>query len=163
MENTTKKYKETFFSRNFGLLEPFADSDSLYDGCLCPSNQAQILYWASYFGLATGLVGIYYNYRLLGLGTMIGSFIAQMYWLKPSFGWRRNLDIFWIQVLIWLHLYKAIYSPSVILYCGIQAFGVLCYAISWWFHKIGVSWGATIFHILLHFCAQSSLLVLYTS
>ncbi len=166
-----KGTKDTFFSRNFGLVEPFADSDGLYDGCIAPPDQAAFLYWASYIGGVTGLIGIYFNHVWLGAGVVIGSFIAQLYWSKPMFCWRRTLDMSWIQVLIWSHIW-ALYSGvtggvlgggTVMLYLAIQALGVICYATSWWFHKIGVSWGATIFHFLLHLCANISLIVLYTA
>ena len=163
MASSEINYKETFFIRNFGLKESFADSDGLYNGCLCPPDQALCLYWASYMGLFSGFIGIYNNHVLLGMGTIIGSFFAQNYWANPKFCWRRNIDMFWIQILIWSHLYSAIYSQRLILYLCIQALGILCYGTSWWFHKIGVSWGSTIFHFLLHLCANSSLIVFYTS
>ena len=168
---TAQPLKDTFFSRNFGLTEPFSDSDGLYDGCIAPPDQAAVLYWASYIGAATGLIGIYCGHIWLGAGVVIGSFIAQLYWSKPMFCWRRSLDMTWIQILIWSHLWTvysgavsgALGAGTVALYFAIQVLGVASYAISWWFHKIRVAWGATIFHFLLHLCANVSLIVLYTA
>ena len=155
---------ETFFSRNFGLVEPMCDADGLYSGCIAPPQQAQILYYMSWLGTATGLVGIYYGHTWLGIGTVIGSIFAQLYWSNPTFSWRRLLDMAWVQLLIWTHLWAAVGSPVFVTYVIIQILGASSYAASWYLKKQGNnSWGATFFHSLVHVAANSSLLVLYTA
>jgi len=164
LSNTVPPQPPTFFSSTFGLKEPICDADGLYNGCLAPPEQARILYYMSWVGGATGLVGIYYGHYWLGLGTFIGSIFAQLYWQNPTFSCRRTVDMVWLQVLIWTHLWVAAGSPVFLLYAIIQIFGVIAYAISWYLIKQGNnSWGATFFHFLVHLAADTSLLILYTA
>lgn len=154
---------DNFLSRNFGLIEPMCDKDGLYNGCLAPPDQAKTLYYMSWLGAASGLVGVYYGHTWLGLGTIIGSVLAQLYWTHPSFSWRRILDMTWVQVLIWSHLWFAVGSPVFVTYAIIQLLGASCYGISWYLLKQGNnSWAATFFHSLVHVAANTSLLILYT-
>jgi hypothetical protein len=157
------KIKETFWSRNFGLQEQFADKDGLYNGCLNSPEQARILMYMSFWGFITGLTGIYYNYKWLGLSCAIGSIFAMIYWYRPCYSWRRTLDITWVQFLIWSHLWVAIGTSQMIPYIIIQIFGAICYVISWIFMKYGDSWGSLFSHAMVHVCANTSLLLLYTS
>jgi len=155
--------RSTFWSRNFNLQEPFCDKDGLYNGCLAPPEQARILYWMSWWGMITGLIGIWYGYRWLGTSVCIGSLFAQLYWHHPSYSWRRTVDIAWVQFLIWSHLWVALGSSQALLNALIQLFGALSYGVSWYFTKKGETWSATFAHTLVHVCANTSLFILYTS
>jgi hypothetical protein len=151
-------------SRWFDLEETLCDSDGFYNGCLVPSDQAKVLYAMSWIGSITGLVGILCGHPYLGAGVCIGAEISRLYWSKPVYkSWRRYLDMGWIQLLIWSHLWIAIASPQVLGYLFIQILGAVAYGISWYFHRIGDRWGSTIFHAILTLCANLSLLVLYLS
>lgn len=149
--------------RWFGLVEPHCDPDGTYGGRLCPRNQAQLLYWISWVGMATGLIGIWNGWLWLGLGTCIGSVFAQLYWSDPTFSWRRNLDITWIQVLMWTHMVAAWFSPVFWPYLAIQLTGVGFFGLSWMFMLAGSSWAATLMHAAVHVCAEVSVLMLYLS
>ena len=153
----------TFLDRYFGLTEPMCDDDGLYDGCLAPPDQATFLYWMSWMGMVTGLIGMWNGYTYLGAGTCIGSVFAQMYWSNPTYSWRRTLDMSWVQLLIWTHLWVALGSSQVILYVLIQILGAISYFVSWMFLRQGHSWAGTFTHALIHLCANVSLLLLYTS
>lgn len=154
---------DTFLSRTCGLLEPCCDDDGLYNGRIAPPDQARVLYWMSWWGMLTGLVGIWCGWRWAGLGICIGSVFAQRYWSDPTFSVRRTVDMGWIQVLIWTHLWMAWFSPVWWTYVAIQALGVAFYAASWWFMKQRSSWAATLTHGAVHACANVSLLLLYTA
>jgi hypothetical protein len=153
--------KDTLLYRIFGLAEPYCDDDGYYNGRICPSDQARLLYWFSWIGMFTGIVGILNGWHWTGLGVCIGSLFAQMYWTDPTFSWRRTLDISWIQVLIWSHLAMAWYSPAFWKYVIIQLAGVGLFITSWWFVMGGSSWVATLTHAAVHLCANGSLLLLY--
>jgi hypothetical protein len=157
------RIKDTFLGRNCGLLEPDCDEDGYYNGRLAPPDQAQFLYRISLVSMITGLIGIWYGWRWSGISICIGSVLAQVYWSDPTFSLRRTIDMSWLQVLIWSHLWLAWSSPAWWIYVAIQAIGVACYAASWWFIKQQSSWAATLLHGVVHVCANTSLLVLYTA
>lgn len=155
--------KEKRISRIFGIEEPACDENGLFGGCLAPPEQARILRWLSLFGLISGAVGIYKGYAWLGSSVCIGSIFAHLYWSHPTYSWRRTLDILWVQLLIWSHLWFAIGSPVFFLYCCIQLAGTLAYVVSWYLLQIGESWASIAAHAVMHCCANGSMLVLYLS
>jgi len=129
-----------------------------------PRAQALLMYHLSWIGFFTGLVGCYSDKIGLGLGTCVGSLIAQNYWRDPVYGWRRNLDIVWIQLLIWTHAWHVLRSdnsPVMLQYVVIQMLGALLYAASWQCQRRGVIWAATFAHGAVHLCANGSLLIYY--
>ena len=109
----------------------------------------------------TGLVGIWNGWRWAGAGVCVGSLIAQLYWSDPTFSWRRNLDLAWIQILIWSHVYLAWASPVFWIYAAIQAAGVAFYGASWYYVKKRKAWPGTLTHVGVHACANLSLMILY--
>jgi hypothetical protein len=127
-----------------------------------PFEHAQFLYWISWIGLPVGIVGIYYGNYFLGTGVCIGSFLAQTYWSDPKYDWIRILDISWIQVLIWTHLWWVWASPVRLVYCIIQIMGALFYVVSWCYMQDDLLI-STICHAMVHICANISLLVFYFS
>jgi hypothetical protein len=154
---------DSFLSRNFGLIEPMCDKDGLYNGCLMPSEQSRIIFYISCISTVTGIIGIYYGHTWLGLTTIIGSLFGQFYWQNPTISLRRILDMAWVQLAIWSHLWFAVGSPVFVTYAIIQFLGSASYGISWYLTKQGnSSWAATFFHSLVHIAANSSLLILYT-
>ena len=124
---------------------------------ILPRAQSVVLYHVSVAAHFTGLAGIYYGKPGLGLITCACSFFAQNHWIDPQYGLRRNIDLAMIQVAIWSHMWYA-YSP---LYVSIQAFGVACYCLSWYYQKRGSLWKATLLHMMLHACANASVLMYY--
>ena len=144
-----------------GWPEPTPDADGLYAGLLHPPEQNRVVQAMSWWAVGTGILGISHGKVAMGSGILIGSVIAANYWRKPTFGWRRNLDMAWVQILLWWHLYTSLYSPARALYYAITAAGALCYAVAWAFMKRGDTWAAVFMHMLLTACANLSITVLY--
>ena len=128
-----------------------------------PPEHARVLYWVSWIGLPVGITGIYCGNHFLGTGVCIGSFFAQNYWSSPKYDWIRILDICWIQLLIWTHLWNVWSSHIFAIYSIIQITGVLFYLISWYYLMYDDLWISTICHAMVHMCANISLLVFYLS
>ena len=132
---------------------------------LATVNQAQFLWWLSWWGLGTGAVGLWSGrWWLHGMGVALGSVFARAYWRRPVRGWRRNLDMVWIQLLIWTHLWSVLTGEPVgvaAAYVGIQAAGAALYGVSWWFLAQGRLLEATACHAGVHAAANLSLLFLY--
>ena len=151
----------TWLETHFGLVEPVCDDDGFYGGALHPRDQSRIVQAMGWWALGTGVQGIVMGNPLLGGGVLVGACIAAAYWQNPCIGWRRNLDMTWIQVLLWSHLISAITSPVRGIYYAICAGGAIFYGLSWWLLKQGDSWGSILCHMGLTACANLSLNVLY--
>lgn len=129
---------------------------------IATAEQATFLFWTSCIGLTTGFIGIYNGNPGLGISTCVGSLIAMNYWKNPIYGLRRNIDMASVQLLIWLHVYYAFYSPIKLIYFAIQIIGALFYFVSWHYHTPNSLWTSTLCHGATHMCANISLLLFYT-
>ena len=130
---------------------------------IVPKDQANFLFYLSWLGLVTGLVGVFNHTPALGAAVCVGSILAMNYWRHPTYGVRRTIDIAWVQFLIWTHAYYVWNSPTRIVYFTIQAKGVAFYVMGWYYHKRGKLWKSTICHGAVHLCADISLLIYYLS
>lgn len=126
------------------------------------AEESRIIQSMSWWAVGTGLLGISHGKTLAGTGVLIGSAIAATYWSNPTFGLRRTIDMTWVQILLWPHLFYAWWSPVCATYYGISALGALAYAASWVLMRRGDTRGAMYAHMLLTACANLSLTVLYS-
>lgn len=124
-------------------------------------DQSTLVQGMSWWGIGTGIQGMLQGNFFLGSGVFVGAMIAFCYWSNPCQGWRRMIDMTWIQLLLWTHFYYALYSPVRTLYFGIQAVGATFYCLGWVFLNRGDTWTATFMHMALTACANLSLNVLY--
>lgn len=125
-------------------------------------EESRIIQGMSWWAIGTGLLGISHGKTLAGTCVLIGAAIAANYWARPTFGWRRTIDMAWVQILLWPHMYYAWWSPVRGVYYGISAVGALAYGVSWALMRRDHTWGAMIAHMILTACANLSLTVLYS-
>ena len=128
---------------------------------IATKEQANILFYLSWLSFITGATGMYFGKPILGLLVWVGSIFAINYWKNPIYGWRRTIDIFWVQMLIILHTYYVWNSPVRLRYFLIQFNGLCFYYISWYFHKKNCLWTSTLCHSVVNLSANSSLLLFY--
>ena len=128
---------------------------------IATKSQANILFYLSWLSVITGLSGLYYGKPILGILVCIGSIFAINYWRNPLYGWRRNIDMLWVHMLICLHTYYVWNSHVRLTYFLIQFNGVCFYSISWYYHKRNHLWVSILCHVGVHLCANSSLLLFY--
>jgi hypothetical protein len=128
---------------------------------IATKEQANVLFYLSWLSFVTGATGLYYGKPILGLLVWIGSIFAINYWKNPVYGWRRKIDMLWVQMLIYLHIYYVWNSQVRLTYFLIQLNGVCFYCISWYYHKRNYLWTSTLCHAVVHLSANGSLLVFY--
>jgi hypothetical protein len=128
---------------------------------IATKEQANVLFYLSWLSFVTGATGIYYGKPILGLLVWIGSIFAINYWKNPVYGWRRKIDMLWVQMLIYLHIYYVWNSQVRLTYFLIQLNGVCFYCISWYYHKQNYLWTSTLCHAVVNLSANGSLLVFY--
>ena len=134
-------------------------------GWLATPEQARFLWLLSWWGLATGAVGLWSGrWAWHGAGVIVGSVFARAYWRRPVRGWRRTVDMTWVQLLIWTHLWSVLWGEPadvIVPYVGTQMAGAAAYGVSWWFLDRGWMWSAALCHAAVHAAANLSLLFLY--
>jgi hypothetical protein len=128
---------------------------------IATKEQANVLFYLSWLSFVTGATGLYYGKPILGLLVWIGSIFAINYWKNPVYGWRRNIDMLWVQMLIYLHIYYVWNSQVRLTYFLIQLNGGCFYCISWYYHKRNYLWTSTLCHAVVNLSANGSLLVFY--
>lgn len=128
---------------------------------LVSKEEARLLFWLSPMGFVSGIVGIQSDYPWLGAGTVVGAMLALLYWNRPTYSWRRNVDIAWIQLLLWTHGWYALQSPVAIPYFCIQSAGVVAYGMSWYYQVNAKAMASVKAHAIVHVCANASVILLY--
>ncbi len=84
------------------------------------------------------------------------------YWRKPTYGWRRNLDMaFVLSALIYQNI-RAYHMTNAVPYYHLMIFGASLYPIGNYLHKKKYYWGSTFTHCMLHIVANISNMVLYS-
>lgn len=126
-----------------------------------PKEDAKFLVALSKVGFGIGSIGILCGRPWLGMGVCIGSLIAQWYWSNPTYGYRRNIDLAWIQLLIWTHLWAVWGTPIFFQYVFVQVLGVVSYILSWILQKQNLTLYSVYFHGGVHLCSHISLLIFY--
>ncbi len=91
----------------------------------------------------------------------MGAMFALLYWNRPTYSWRRNLDIAWIQLLLWTHVWYALQSSVAIPYFFIQSAGVVAYGMSWYYQVNAKAMASVKAHAIVHVCANLSVILLY--
>jgi hypothetical protein len=88
------------------------------------------------------------------------------YWRKPTYGLRRNIDIFFVISSLSLHTYLSLQPKNTCItnyyyYYVTPISGGLLYTISWLLHKNKFLWPSTIAHGMIHIVANLSNVLLY--
>ena len=144
-----------------GLTEELPDKDGLYNGLIIPRDQANFMYTIAWLSFPSGIYAItqnYYDLALVPLGVWITSLT---YWKKPTYGWRRNLDMIYVVSGLCYQLYRSLDAENRNAYIIILSVGVIFYPIS---NIIlpNSAWLSTIAHSMVHILGNISNLVLYS-
>lgn len=88
------------------------------------------------------------------------------YWRNPTYGLRRNIDIFFVVSSLSLHMYLSLQPKDTCisnnyLYCYVTPISGLLYSISWLLHKNQFLWSSTIAHGMIHVVGNLGNVLLY--
>lgn len=131
------------------------------DDWLVTLDQARFirtLAWSSSISSAVALMRGYYFPSLLQFGVCITSFL---YWSKPTYSWRRWVDIAYVHTVITYQLYLALSASNRAPYYVFTLCAWACYPVGWYFHSIGETWLGCIWHGYIHILANIGSTVLY--
>lgn len=144
------------------------DRFGLYDGGLIvPAECAKYIYSVSHWGYYTGYFGYSTGHPILGAIVALCACSSQLYWQRPTYGWRRNFDVACVQLSLWAHFFSAMYTVDVtrdtpgVYYYPIVGVGSIAFMASWVLSWMDAVWLATYAHLIVHLCANVSCIVLY--
>ena len=127
-------------------------------------EHGQMIVQISYLLIPTTFLhAIYCQRYFLSVWEFAGFLSSVLYWRKPTYGLRRNIDICIIQIAIFTHLYFAWVNDVWYRYVSILSFGLLLYPISHVLQYNGYLRESMICHCVLHCVAFLSSNTLYYS
>lgn len=130
---------------------------------ILPSIQSKILFVLSFLILASAAYA--FSRGLLVFAALcVTIFITSfLYWHKPEYSWRRNLDFFVVKCGAAFQLYMALYSPAVLYYYSIMLCCGFFYGASHVFAAQQRHWYSTCSHCMLHILGNAGNFLLYSS
>jgi hypothetical protein len=146
---------------------------SLEKDCIMKRKYYSCIYRVSFLSFLSSIYAIYcdcYDLAIVPGGVFLTSV---NYWRRPTYGWRRNLDMGYVaSALIYqnyhaYHAYHAYYymmnldQSFALLYLALMLFSIGCYPVSVYLYKKKDIWGSTYVHCLLHVVANIANVVLY--
>lgn len=151
----------TAIMEKFQLVDPLPDEDGLYEGRICTLDQARIIQNLSWLALFGAIIAAYKNYYAMSILSLIVWGTSLLYWSNPTYGIRRNIDIFFVMCALGLHLWNAFYSTHKIPYYILTTIGVAFYSVGAYYQRHNLAWAACFFHGGVHVLAHISNLILY--
>jgi hypothetical protein len=145
---------------------------SLEKDCIMKRKYYSCIYRVSFLSFLSSIYAIYCEcYDLAPVPG--GVFLTSVnYWRRPTYGWRRNLDMGYVMSAVMYQNYRAYHAfyytmkleqSFVLLYYALVLFGIACYPVSVYLYKKKDLWGSTYVHCLLHVVANIANVLLYSS
>jgi len=85
-----------------------------------------------------------------------------MYWSKPEYNWKRNLDMFLANCSVFYHCVRAYNAERYVLFYSFTMLGVLCYLFSWKLYNQNKIWTSVYLHSGVHIMFNLAILSLYS-
>ena len=137
---------------------------SLEKDCIMKRKYYSCIFRVSFLSFLSSIYAIYCEcYDLAPVPG--GVFLTSVnYWRRPTYGWRRNLDMGYVTCAVIYQNYRAYYMTSEIVwwYYFFMFLGVICYPVSVYLYKKKDLWGSTYVHCLLHVVANIANVLLYS-
>ena len=135
--------------------------DDADDKLIVPKLHAYVLYIYSHLWFINALYGLYMNHYIHSLIPLAVGCTSLLYWNKPMYGWRRNIDmtvsIFSISYITYQHIDLPVWPIYVI----IKILGYLSYYLSYYFYDKNQLELSTFLHMCVHLTAHSGCIMLF--
>jgi len=128
------------------ILKDIIHSEVISDKPIMPIKHAQVIFYLSFLGFLTGLMGIYCGKKLLGFSVIIGALISINYWRFPNYGQRRTVDMLYMQYLVFIHSFYIWNTPMMPIFCLFMFIGLIFYFMSWFYYEKNALLELTICH-----------------
>lgn len=135
---------------------------TVFGDCILYPAQSKCIWRVSFLSMLSCSYALYRGHYALALvpgGVLMTSL---NYWRKPTYGWRRNLDITFVWSALIYQNIRAYHMKNAVPYYHLMIFGASLYPISNYLHKKKYYWSSTYVHCMLHIVANISNMVLYS-
>lgn len=140
------------------------NNTSLENDCVIKYEHYSYIYRISFLCFFTSIYALHSEcYELAAVPG--GVFLTSVnYWRRPTYGWRRNLDMGYVICAVIYQNYRAYYMTSSMVwwYYFFMFLGVVCYPVGVYLHKKNDLLGSTYVHCLLHLAANVANVLLYS-
>jgi len=125
-------------------------------------EQSSILLQTSFITLLSIGYSYYREYYDFTFTTTAVQITSIMYWSKPEYNWKRNLDMFLANCSVLYHCVRAYKAERYVLFYSFTMLGVLCYLSSWKLYNQNKIWTSVYLHSGVHIMFNLAILSLYS-
>ena len=129
--------------------------------CIYLPDQYYFIRNLSFMMLVSALNVFYHGHYDMCIMVIIVQFTSILYWSKPEYNWKRNLDMVCANGTVLYHCVRAYGSDNSILFYIFTSFGVLCYFYSWKYYYQNEYWYSTYLHSAVHVFFNIAMNTLY--
>lgn len=130
--------------------------------CVLYPEQYKMIFNVSFLAVGSSAYAVYNGHYDLAICSGSVFLTSINYWRKPTYSWRRYLDMTCVKLVFMYQLYKAYRCQYMIQYYTIMFFAVSCYPLGIYYHKKQLYWYSTYAHSTLHIISNIGNLVLYS-
>jgi len=130
--------------------------------CILEREQYNLIYRVSFLSLGSSIYAVYNGYYIIAFCPG-GVFLTSInYWVKPTYSWRRSLDMFYVKLAACYQLYRAYKSQYMIPYYALMVIAISFYQLGLYYYQKNLYWKSTYAHCMLHLFANLANIVLYS-
>jgi accessory gene regulator protein AgrB len=141
------------------------NSENKDDEYIVPVEHGYYMCIMSSLSFLAGVYAIKQKLYALSFSPLIVFGTSVNYWRKPTYGLRRNIDIFFVVSSLSLHTYLSLQPKDMCInnyrYCYVTPISGILYGISWLLHKNQFLWPSTIAHGMIHVAGNIGNVLLY--
>ena len=130
--------------------------------CILYPEQCRVIFNVSFLTLGSCVYAIYNGHYDFAVCSGVVFFTSINYWRKPTYCWRRKLDMICVKLALIYHLYRAYRAQYMIEYYTIMFFALNFYPLGIYYHEKKLYWRATISHSGLHIFSNIGNYILYS-
>ena len=135
---------------------------NMKNNCMLLSEQSSFLFRSSFMMLLSVGYSYYRGYYDFTISTMMVQIASIVYWHKPEYNWKRNLDMFIAIGSIVYHCIRAYKSECHVQFYSFTTLGTICYFTSWKVYKQNKIWSSVYLHSSVHLLYNIAILSLYS-
>lgn len=129
--------------------------------CIVLPEQYNFICKISLMMLLSAFNGLYHGHYDIFVLITIVQFTSILYWSKPQYNWKRNVDMIASNATVLYHCVRAYGSENGILFYTFTSLGAFCYCLSWKYLYQNKYWHSTYLHSGVHIFFNMAMNTLY--